>query len=433
MNVRDCAIIFLILLIEPYVANQIPTLAQANPSVSKAGPHFRADGPQAQAYGMGEEYPHCKGLAFINENRCRVGAFSHFDELFPTRTIAAAKTASPLQRAPCEPSIHYAFADKKRTLEQYLDRRPITGFLIAKDDTILIERYQYGRTDTDRLASFSMAKTIIGLLIGIAIKEGKIRSIDDLAEAYVTGLKGTPYGQTPIKALLQMRSGVFFREDYTDTKSDIYTLAHHTLEQHSGGSLAAVKRFDWRRAPPGTYFSYSSADTVVLGLVLAAATGRTLSDYASEKLWRPIGAEADATWAIDATGQEIAFAYVNAVLRDWARLGLMLAHYGIWSGKSVVPKEWLLASLADPIETGSALSKYGYQIWLSADSKRFFLNGLRGQYVIADPETKLVLVQTSLSSDNFLNLELAALWTAARTQLGNVSTHTLCNVQHRSQ
>jgi CubicO group peptidase (beta-lactamase class C family) len=420
------AMMLLVVLIGPFSLDRPPALAQTNSVPGGPGPHFRADGPDSQAYGVSEGYPRCKGLAFVSDNRCRVGAFSHFDALFPARKIAAAPVPSRLRRAPCEPDVHYTFAGKARTLEDYLNRRPITGFLIAKDDTIIIERYQYGRTDADHLTSFSMAKTIVGLLIGIAIKEGKIRSIDDLAQIYVPGLKGTAYGQTPIKALLQMRSGVFFREDYADTKSDIYTLAHLTLGQDPGGSLAAVKRFNWRRAPPGTYFSYSSADTVVLGLVLAAATGRSLSDYASEKLWRPLGAEADATWAIDATGQEIAFAYVNAVLRDWARLGLMLAHYGTWPGQSIVPKDWLLASLANPSDAGSALSKYGYQIWLSADLKRFFLQGLRGQFVIADPETKLVLVQTSLSSDNFLSLELAALWKAARAQLGDLNTLTVC-------
>jgi CubicO group peptidase (beta-lactamase class C family) len=142
-----------------------------------------------------------------------------------------------------------------------------------------------------------------------------------------------------------------------------------------------------------------------------------VSDYAREKLWQPLGAEADASWIIDATGQEITYAYVNAVLRDWARLGLMLANHGTWSGKSIVPRDWLMASLASPIETGSALSKYGYHIWLSADLRRFFLWGLRGQYVLVDPETKLVLMQTALSSNDFLDLELSALWTAARAQL----------------
>ena len=386
-------------------------------SATGSAPRFRYDGPNAETYGIRDGYPRCTGLAFVEQQRCRVGAFSAFDTLFPARIIRAPGHATPFRRAAKEPSIRYTFANQERTLEEYLDRRPITGFLIARGDTILIERYQYGRNDKHRLASYSMAKSVLGLLVGIAIEERAILSIDDVVEAYVPALKGTAYGPVPVKALLQMRSGVYFREDYADSASDIHTLARLTLEQHPGGSLAAVKRFDQRRAPAGALFSYSSADTVVLGLVLAAATGRAVSDYAAAKLWKPLGAEADASWIIDATGHEITFAYFNAVLRDYARLGRMLAMDGMSSGESIVPRAWLRASLAEPVDTGSALARYGYHIWLSADATRFMLRGLRGQYVLADPETKLVLVQTALDSSDFLDLELAVLWAAARAQL----------------
>jgi CubicO group peptidase (beta-lactamase class C family) len=153
---------------------------------------------------------------------------------------------------------------------------------------------------------------------------------------------------------------------------------------------------------------------LVLGLVLAAATKRTISDYAAEKLWQPLGAEADATWIIDATGQEITYAYLNAVLRDWARLGLMLANRGKWQGKTVVPEDWLRASAADALPTDSPRAKYGYQIWYSPDTRRFSLVGLRGQYVLVDPDLKLVLVQTALSGGQPEFVELLALWTALR-------------------
>ncbi len=304
------------------------------------------------------------------------------------------------------------------TLDDYLNRQPVTGLLIAKDNTILVERYQYGRTDTDRLTSFSMAKTVLSLLIGIAVKEGAIRSVDDLAETYVPGLKDTEYGRTPIKALLLMASGVAFSEDYASKSSDIYELAHMTVEQGSAGSLNAVKHFNTRREAPGARFSYSSAESLVLGLVLAAATRRTVSDYATEKLWQPLGAEADASWIIDATGQEITFAYVNAVLRDWARLGLMLANGGNWQGKTIVPADWLAASAAEALPTDSPLAKYGYQIWYSADTRRFALRGLRGQFVFVDPDLKLVLVQTALEFGQPGTAELFALWNALRAQFG---------------
>jgi CubicO group peptidase (beta-lactamase class C family) len=390
--------------------------AQEAPAVPAAGPRFREDGPNADEFGRKEGYPSCEGIAYIDNTRCRVGAFSRYDTLFPARTIPAPKRPAQLTRATSEPVVRYGFAGRDLTLDDYLNRHPITGLLIAKDNSILVERYQYGRTDTDRLTSFSMAKSVVGLLIGIALNEGAIRSVDDLAETYVIGLKDTEYGRTPIKALLLMASGVAFSEDYANRSSDINALARLTLGQDSVGSLAAVKQFNTRRAAPGARFSYSSAESLVLGLVLAGATKRTVSDYAAEKLWQPLGAEADATWIIDATGQEVTFAYVNAVLRDWARLGLMLANRGNWQGKTVVPEEWLIASAANALPTEFPLVRYGYQIWYSRDTRRFSLQGIRGQYVLVDPDLKLVLVQTALSGGQPEFAELFALWSAVRAQ-----------------
>jgi CubicO group peptidase (beta-lactamase class C family) len=416
MSLSGVCVAALAFMLDAFGLDSGRAFAQAVAAPQGAVARFRADGPNADEFGRKEGYPSCKGIAYVHETRCRVGALSRYDTLFPARTIPAPKQPVPLARAASEPVIRYGFAGLDLTLDDYLNRQPVTGLLIAKDNTILVERYQYGRTDTDRLTSFSMAKSVVALLIGIALKEGAIRSVDDLAETYVPGLKDTEYGRTPIKALLLMASGVAFSEDYASQSSDINKLARLTLED-PGDSLAAVKQFNTRRSPPGARFSYSSAETVVLGLVLAAATKRTVSDYAAEKLWQPLGAEADATWIIDATGQEVTFAYVNAVLRDWARLGLMLANRGNWQGKTVVPEDWLTASAADALPTDSPRVKYGYQIWYSADSRRFSLRGLRGQYVLIDPDLKLVLVQTALSGGLPEFVELLALWNALRAQV----------------
>jgi CubicO group peptidase (beta-lactamase class C family) len=414
-----------------------PTGGQAADGVSaEGGPRFREDGPDADSFGRGEGYPICKSSEYGGRQRCRIGAYSHFDQLFPSRTVKAPAAPTRLGRAAVEPAISYTYNRQRQTIDQYLDKHPVTGFLIAKGDAILVERYQYGRTDTQRLTSFSMAKTIVGLLIGIAVSEGAIRSIDERAEVYVPELQGTEYGRTPIKALLQMASGVAFREDYTDRTSDIATLGRATLGQEPGGGLAAVTRFNTRNAEPGQRFSYASSESMVLGLVLARATRRPVSDYASEKLWQPLGAEADATWSIDATGQEITFACFNAVLRDWGRLGLMLANDGQWAGKTIVPREWLLESTTTrvgprPPEDGSAPKRsfsrrttpespnllYGYHVWLlSGPDRQFSLRGLRGQFVFVDPGSKLVLVQTAAREVGFPEEELFALWAALRSQ-----------------
>ena len=381
------------------------------PASAQDGPRFRVDGPHAELFGLDRGYPMCTGLIYTDDRGCRVGTFSNFGTLFPSRVVRAPAHASPLQRATQEPSIRFQHEGRSFTLDDYLNSRPVTGLLIARDDTILVERYQYGRTDRHLLTSFSMAKSITGLLVGLAIDRGTIRSVDDTADAYVPELKGTEYGRTPIKALLQMASGVAFSEIYNDRSSDIYKLARLTLEQDPAGSLETVKRFNTRRHPPGAVFSYSSADSLVLGLVVARATGRTIAELASAWLWQPLGAEADARWNIDSTGQEVTYSYYNAVLRDWGRLGLMLAHKGTWSGNAIVPEKWLAAATTRQLDVPSPA--YGYQIWLSgADDAPFFLSGRHGQFVMVDRKSRTTLVQTALDDGEWAHKELGSLWLA---------------------
>lgn len=389
-------------------------------SAAAQAPRFNPGGPEAELYGRAAGYPVCQRFDYIDDLGCRVGAFSNMDRLFPARAIKAPAAASPLRRAAAEPAIRYDWNGESRTIDRFLETNHVTGLLIARGDTILVERYQYGRDDRHRLTSYSMAKTVIGLLVGIAAAEGAIRSIDDTADAYAPALKGTEYGRTPIKALLQMASGVTFGEVYTDRDSDVHRFAMLTTGQDPIGTAGALRQFDRRHAEPGKRFAYSTAESSVLGLVVAGATRRTVADYAAEKLWGPLGAEADASWIVDATGQEVTFAFLNAVLRDWARLGLMLAHDGAWQGRQVVPRQWVLDSTAIQPDSpmwsasmtpGRHAPGYGYQTWLLlAKERTFALRGLRGQWVIVEPQKKLVLVQTSLRDG--ADQELMALWAA---------------------
>src|SRR4030095_11622641 len=171
-----------------------------------------------------------------------------------------------------EPHISWSFEGAELTIDDYLARNPTTGLLLARGDTILVERYQYGRTDRDRLTSFSMAKTVTAMLVGIAIAEGRIRSIDDLAGAYVPELAATEYGRTSLRHLLQMSSGVRFSEVY-DGHDNIARLVPDRSGGQGRGGPSAVASFNLREAPPGPRFAYASPETQVLGLVLARATG----------------------------------------------------------------------------------------------------------------------------------------------------------------
>jgi CubicO group peptidase (beta-lactamase class C family) len=304
-----------------------------------AGPRFAQGGPDAEDYGASSGYPvgdrtSCPRPAFL------VGCHSHFDQVYEGRLVRRATTPSPLARAASEPPVRYEYQGQTFTLNDYLARNPATGLLVARGDTILIERYQYARNDRHRFTSWSMAKTVTAMLIGIAIAEGRIRSVDDPAAAYVPALGDTEYGRTSLRQLLQMSSGVRFIEEYTG-KDDVSRLAADTFRQVGTGGVEAVTPFNVRIAPSGTRFYYASVETQALGLVLRNAVGRPVADYLQKKIWEPIGAEADATWLIDRAGQEAAYCCINAVLRDYARLGLLLAHDGHWRGRQIISADWI--------------------------------------------------------------------------------------------
>ncbi len=403
--------------------------APAPPVVGPGQPVFQTGGPDAADYGGPGEYPRADRTN-LWEVPYVVDAHSRLDEILPARRVARPAVAHPLRRSDPAAGVAYEFQAKTYSLDEYLVRHPATGFLIARGDTILVERYQYGRRDTHRFTSWSMAKTLTAMLVGIAIEEGRIRSIDDRAGDYVPELTATEYGLTSIRHLLTMSSGVRFREDYA-ADDDSSRLAADTFLNLGPGGPAAVAAFNERTAAPGTRFYYASSETQVLGLVLRAATGRSNADYLSEKIWQPIGAEADATWIIDAAGQEAAFCCVNAVLRDYARLGLLLAHDGRLGERQIIPRAWLLAATtvrnADAHlrpRTAHRFFGYGYQTWiLPGEARVFALLGIRGQTIYVDPAAKLVLVHTAVRK-RFVDpgaAELGALWAAARRQLGVIS------------
>ncbi|MGH7794322.1 MAG: serine hydrolase domain-containing protein [Candidatus Binatia bacterium] len=398
-----------------------------------AGPRFAQGGPDAEDYGASKRYPvgdreTCRGsanLAFF------VGCYSHLDQVYEGRVVRRATTPSLLARAALEPAVRYGYQGQSFTLDDYLARNPATGLLVAQRDTILIERYQYARHDRHRLTSWSLAKTVTAMLVGIAIAEGRIRSVDDSAAAYVHALADSEYGRTSLRHLLQMSSGVRFVEEYTGGGDDGARLGAETFRQVGSGGVGAVTSFNVRAAPPGSKFSYSSADTQVLGLVLRSAVGRPVAVYLQEKIWQPIGAEAHATWLIDRAGQEATFCCMNAVLRDYARLGLLLAYKGNWRGRQIIPAAWIEdATTVRPDQprlqpgTRTFLRSYGYgyQVWIFGGERRMFvLLGIRGQAIFVDPANQLVMVHTAVRRQprDPGHAQAVALWRGLVQQLGH--------------
>ena len=355
-----------------------------------SGPVLSA--PDEDLLGKAENYPVCPLVYGPTQQRCLVGTYSNFDQVVPARRVAKGSHTQPLKKSDRELDLR---------ADAFMDNNRNTGLLVMKGDTILAERYQYDRKPEHRFTSMSMAKTVVSMLIGISLKDGVIKSIDDKAEIYVPGLKGHPYGETSLRHLLTMSSGVKFTERYDGT-DDMTVLSAKTFFQKGPGGVDTVLSFTERARPAGERFVYASAETQVRGLVLRAATGKPIADYLSEKIWQPMGAEADATWLLDAGGHEIAYCCLNATLRDWGRFGLLLANDGAFDGKQIIPAAWIRAATTPdaPFQRVGRATRnngYGYQTWLiSSPQRRFALLGVRGQAVFVDPDLKLVVVHTAI-------------------------------------
>ncbi len=354
-----------------------------------------------------------------------VDGFSRLDEILPAATTRAAGPPSPWRRAAREPALRYngpAFLGGGRfDIDGYMDRNPVTGLLIARDDEILVERYQYGRSDAMRLTSFSMAKTIVALLVGLAVEDGLVRSLDDPAERYATTLAGTEYGRTPVRNLLTMSSGVRFREDY-DGGDDVTRLSIATIGRGSEGGAAALRPFSERVAAPGERWYYASSETYVLAMVCRAAFGRPLTAVLQDRVWQPMGAEANATWLTDRSNLEVGYMGFNAVLRDYARLGRLLAAGGVAGGRQLVARAWIAAMSTPAFSAGQTGrgNGYGYQTWIvPAREPSFALFGVRGQFMFIDPANRMVMVNTAVRSDprDRRNAETFVLWETARATL----------------
>ncbi len=389
--------------------------------------------PDEQHLGKDKGYPLGDARSwYFNPNR--VGAWSALDRVpgLQTRSVPRGEAFTPLLKAANPPEIRYHYQNRTLTLADYLERQRATGLLILKNGEIVAEHYRYGRKDDARFISFSMAKSVTSMLVGIALERGHIASLDDKAEKYVKGLAGSPYGGTAIRHLLRMSSGLTYTERY-DGKDDNARLSRASAGVPGAGSpLEVLRSITERHAPPGEKFSYASAETDVLGRVLAAATGRTLADLTSDWLWQPMGAEHEALWRVSVDGQEQAQGGFNASLRDWGRLGMLLANDGRVGDRQVVPREYLLEATdtrRQPAGFGPRAATsyfgYGYQFWLlPMRTRTFVLQGIHGQTTYVQPATGIVLVLTSVwekasgRQDLQPYEERGALWQGVLSSLG---------------
>ena len=365
-------------------------------------------------------------LTLFDEDKI-VENFRSVAEFWPTRSLTQAKVPYVYNYGdPLNVPSSFAYNDQKLGTRQFLKDSWTTGLIVIQNDEIALEDYYLGNSAVTQNISWSMAKSFISALIGIAVNDGHIKSIEQSVDAYATSLEGSGYEGVSIKNVLQMSSGVAFNEDYGDFYSDINRWGRDFSLGNSQDAFAATLKND---IEPGTVNHYVSINTHVLGMVLTQATGRSITDYMQEKLYNPMGMEHDGLWIIDGQGMEMALGGLNLTLRDFAKLGSLYLHDGTFNGQQIVPASWVADSrtMDQPHLLPGNDFGYGYQWWMvGGDSGEFMAMGVYGQYIYINPETNTVIVKNSanpfyndtsyIPSSDFAHLALFRALSAAATK-----------------
>jgi CubicO group peptidase (beta-lactamase class C family) len=374
-------------------------------------------------------------LATTPENQA--ATFRHADQSAPIRVIRRGRNVLAMPRAPRQlGDFTYAQADATRSVSEYMARNRTSGLIIVKDGAIALERHAMGNDEASRWTSFSTAKSMTSLLAGAAVQDGAIKSLDDPAERYLPVLQGSAYEGVSVRNILRMCSGVAWNEEYSATgDNDIARLAAAMAENRPGALMDHMRSLH-RATAQGAKFNYSTGESYVLGAIVAAATGKHLADYYSEKIWSRLGMEADGYWQLESTdGQEAGGYGVSATLRDYARIGLFMLNDGVIGGERVLPEGWrdlaghpdIAATAYGQLDAGYPLG-YGYQWWsfpsnvpeLAAHAGAFTAQGIFGQFIYINPRERVVAAIWSAWRDAWqtpAEMETYALLTSAIERL----------------
>ena len=329
-------------------------------------------------------------------------AFADMARLYPTRTVRAGTSPAPLALG-TPVQVRYEAEGGVHDLHAFMRRYCATALLILKRGRIMAEHYAEGHSPTTRWISFSMAKSVSATLVGAALQDGLIASLDEPVSRTVPTLSGSAYDGVSIRHVLQMSSGVRWNETYLDPASDRRKLLALQAAERPGVVLEYLSRLP-RAAEPGTTFNYNTAETFLVGAIVRGATGRPLADYLSEKVWQPCGMEADAYWQLESPGgEEFAGSGLSATLRDYGRFGLFVLGDGVVAGRRVLAPGFIAA--ATSTETVPRLAPgqladyqplgYGYQWWTFASRRGhpiFGALGIFGQQIYIDVAEELVIV-----------------------------------------
>ena len=334
-------------------------------------------------------------LLLICLSSCKLGRFAIYNfadirdyKKFPGRTIEKDSVTFHFHATDSGkfPKV-ITFEKKDYTFDEYLKKNKTVAFIIIHNDTVQYENYFRGYDRSSIVPSFSMAKSVLSMLVGCAIEEGRIHSVEDPVTRYLPELQPNGFDKVTVRDLLQMTSGIDFNESYVNPFGQAASFYYGT-NLHKEIKKLRLKE------PPGTEFDYVSGDSQLLGFVLSRALGdQSISDYFEEKIWKHIGTEFDATWSLDRKdGMEKTFCCVNARAIDYAKLGRLYLNGGNWNGRQLVPATWVEESTRVDTANGSAWF-YQYQWWLPTRKGDFEAQGILGQYIYVNPDKDLIIVR----------------------------------------
>ena len=326
-----------------------------------------------------------KTILFWNTEQ-KLEGFGNIKEILPTRQVSKSQNFYPFRYDLLDLSnLKYKFKGKEFSLEDFIQTFNIAGLIVIRDGVILYESYDFGNDETTKWVSFSVTKSVTSMLLGAAIKDGHIKSVEDKVTIYLPQLLNSNYKDVSIKQVLQMSSGIDWNEDYEDPLSDV----------NIAGALNSLNLYEYlnnlnKKSSAGNKFNYNTGETNLIGGIVRAAIGDNLSNYLEKKIWKPFGMEFNAYWVIDTDyEQELGGCCLNATLRDYARLGMFAMNNGkLNNGVEILPKNWM----KDSTTPSRNNSYYGYQWWLDGPAyQSFYADGIFGQFIWIDPVSKTVV------------------------------------------
>lgn len=354
-------------------------------AVIAAGTACVASAPETRA---DEVLPARPNVLFWTPEETQVG-FRRTEDVLPTRTVARGSSVRMLPES-TGPGLDVQFEHEGRpyTIDSFMEAWRLSGVLVLEEGKVRLERYGLGRRPEDRWQSFSITKSVTSTLIGAAIADGHIQGLDEPLERYIAELRGTSYEGVSIRQLLTMTSGVAWNEDYDDPDSDVARAGVTAIESGDASVLAYMRTLG-RAAKPGERFNYSTGETDLAGYLLSRATGMTLSEYLSKKIWAGYGMEHDAVWVTDRQGHERGGCCLAMTLRDYARFGQLMLD----NGAGVTPEGWVADATSRHVDFDTEGNGYGYFWWVSPDA--YTARGIFGQWIRVEPETRRVIVINS--------------------------------------